>query len=44
VTGVAAPVLRAYIHDDCFWTPCLDLQRGDERVFCVCDDVVRLSF
>jgi hypothetical protein len=44
VTCVAAPILLADIGDHCFGVFSLDLKRGDERIFGVHGDVVRLPF
>ena len=44
VTCVAAPILLADIGDHCFGVFSLDLKRGDERIFGVHSDVVRLPF
>jgi hypothetical protein len=44
VTCVAAPILLADVGDHCFGVFSLDLKRGDERIFGVYGDVVRLPF
>ena len=44
VTCVAAPILLADIGDHCFGVFSLDLKRGDERIFGVHGNVVRLPF
>jgi len=44
VTCVAAPILLADVGDHCFGVFSLDLKRGDERIFGVHGDVVRLPF
>ena len=44
VTCIAAPILLADVGDHCFGVFSLDLKRGDERIFGVHGDVVRLPF
>jgi hypothetical protein len=44
VTCIAAPILLADVGDHRFWVFSLDLKRGDQRIFGVHGDVVRLSF
>ena len=44
MTCVAAPILLADVGDHCFGVFSLDLKRGDERIFGVHGDVVRLPF
>ena len=44
VTCVTAPILLADVGDYCFRVFSLDLKRGDERIFGVHGDVVRLPF
>ena len=44
VTCIAAPILLADVGDHCFGVFSLDLKRGDERIFGVHRDVVRLPF
>ena len=44
VTGVTAPILLADVGDHCFGVFSLDLKRGDERIFGIHGDVVRLPF
>jgi hypothetical protein len=42
VTCIAAPILLADVGNHHFWVFNLDLKRGDERIFGVHSDVVRL--
>jgi hypothetical protein len=42
VTYIAAPILLADVGDPCFGVFSLDLKSGDERIFGVHSDVVRL--
>jgi hypothetical protein len=44
VTCIAAPILLADVGDHRFGVFSLDLKRGDERIFGVHCDVVRLPF
>src|SRR5580704_9938590 len=44
VTCIAAPILLADVGNHCFGVFSLDLKRGDERIFGVHGDVVRLPF
>jgi hypothetical protein len=44
VTSVAAPILLANVGDQRFRAFSLDPKRGDERIFGVHGDAVRLSF
>jgi hypothetical protein len=44
VTCIAAPILLADVGDHSFGVFNLDLKRGDERIFGVHPDVVRLPF
>jgi hypothetical protein len=44
VTRIAAPILLADVGDHRFGVFSLDLKRGDERIFGVNGDVVRLPF
>jgi hypothetical protein len=44
VTCIAAPILLADVGNHCFGVFSLDLKRGDERIFGVHGNVVRLPF
>jgi hypothetical protein len=44
VTRVAAAILLANVRNQRLRVFSLDLKRGDERIFCVYSDVIRLAF